>query len=51
MKFIQIKNIVNIKLTLKNFYDDLLEKKEEIKFSDLELIFKDLKNFLKKRVL
>ena len=31
---IQIKNIVNMKLILKNFYDDLLEKKEEIKFSD-----------------
>ena len=36
-------------INFKNFYDDLLEKKEEIKFSDLELIFKDLKNLFQKR--
>ena len=36
-------------INFKNFYDDLLEKKEEIKFSDLELIFKDLKSLFEKR--
>ena len=33
----------------KNFYQDLNEKKEELKFSDLELIFKDLKSLFEKR--
>ena len=37
------------KINFENFYDDLLEKKEQIKFSDLELIFKDLKNLFQKR--
>jgi len=32
-----------------NFYQDLSEKKEELKFSDLELIFKDLKSLFEKR--
>jgi len=32
-----------------NFHDDLDEKKEELKFSDLELIFKDLKTVFEKR--
>lgn len=32
-----------------DFEEDLLEKKEEIKFSDLELIFKDLKTLFEKR--
>ena len=32
-----------------NFEEDLLEKKEDIKFSDLELIFKDLKSLFEKR--
>ena len=36
-------------INFENFYDDLLEKKEEIRFSDLELIFKDLKNLFQKR--
>ena len=36
-------------INFENFYDDLLEKKEEIKFSDLELIFKDLKNLFQKK--
>ena len=31
------------------FYEDLNEKKEEIKFSDLELIFKNLKSLFEKR--
>ena len=32
-----------------NFTHDLNEEKEEIKFSDLELIFKDLKSLFKKK--
>ena len=32
-----------------DYYDDLNEKKEQIKFSDLELIFKDLKSLFEKR--
>ena len=31
------------------YFDDLEEKKEELKFSDLELIFKDLKSLFEKR--
>ena len=37
------------KFDFKNFYQDLSEKKEELKFSDLELIFKDLKSLFEKR--
>ena len=33
----------------KNFYKDLDEAKEELKFSDLELIFRDLKSLFEKR--
>jgi Lon protease-like protein len=33
----------------KNFNHDLDERKEQLKFSDLELIFKDLKTLFKKR--
>jgi len=32
-----------------SYYDDLEDKKEDIKFSDLELIFKDLKSLFEKR--
>jgi len=32
-----------------NYYDDLETKKEDIKFSDLKLIFKDLKSLFEKR--
>ena len=31
------------------FYDDLKDQKENLKFSDLELIFKDLKNLFEKK--
>ncbi len=37
------------KIDFGNFYDDLVEKKEDFKFSDLELIFKDLKTLFEKR--
>ena len=36
-------------VNFENFYDDLEEKKENIKFSDLELIFKDLKSLFEKK--
>ena len=50
MKLFQIKNIVNVKF-FENFYEDLNDKKVDLKFSDLELVFKDLKNLFKKEVL
>ena len=39
MKLHQRKNIVNVN-SFDKFYDDLLDQKENLKFSDLELIFK-----------
>ena len=33
----------------KSYYEDLLQKKEELKFNDLELIFKDLKSLFEKK--
>ena len=36
-------------ISFENFNHDLYEKKEELKFSDLELIFKDLKSLFEKR--
>ena len=36
-------------VNFENFYDDLESKKEDIQFSDLELIFKDLKSLFEKR--
>ncbi|PDH18067.1 MAG: ATP-dependent protease [Pelagibacterales bacterium MED-G44] len=36
-------------VNFENFFDDLYEKKENIKFSDLELIFKDLRSLFEKR--
>ena len=36
-------------IKFENFYDDLESKKEDIRFSDLELIFKDLKSLFEKR--
>ena len=36
-------------VNFKNYYDDLDCKKEDLKFSDLELIFKDLKNLFEKK--
>ena len=35
-------------VNFKNFYEDLIVKKENLKFTDLELIFKDLKNLFEK---
>tara|TARA_B100001059_G_C17750227_1_gene536745 strand:+ start:469 stop:1119 length:651 start_codon:yes stop_codon:yes gene_type:complete len=36
-------------ISFENFYDDLNDKKEDLKFSDLKLIFKDLKDLFIKR--
>jgi len=36
-------------VTFDKYHDDLYEKKEEIKFSDLELIFKNFKSLFEKR--
>ena len=33
----------------KKFYDDLIDNEQELQFSDLELIFKDLKSLFEKR--
>jgi len=38
-----------LKVDFANFYQDLDNKKEDLKFSDLELIFKDLKSLFEKR--
>ena len=39
----------NLEVNYKNFLDDLQNEKEQIKFSDLELIFKDLKSLFEKK--
>jgi uncharacterized protein len=36
-------------ISFENFFEDLESKKEDIKFSDLEIIFKDLKSLFEKR--
>tara|TARA_B100001057_G_scaffold70679_1_gene64845 strand:- start:504 stop:1154 length:651 start_codon:yes stop_codon:yes gene_type:complete len=36
-------------INFENYYEDLESKKENIRFSDLELIFKDLKSLFEKR--
>ena len=36
-------------INFENFQHDLIDKKEELKFTDLELIFKDLKSLFKKK--
>ena len=38
-----------LNVNYKNFFHDLENKKENLKFSDLELIFKDLKSLFEKR--
>ena len=37
------------KINFDNFYDDLIDSKVDLKFSDLELIFRDLKSLFEKR--
>jgi Lon protease-like protein len=36
-------------IDFQNYYEDLVDKKEEIEFSDLKLIFQDLKSLFEKR--
>ena len=38
-----------LEVNYENFYQDLDEKKEDLKFGDLELIFKDFKSLFEKR--
>jgi len=38
-----------LEVNFKDFFQDLEDKKENLKFSDLELIFKDLKSLFEKR--
>ena len=38
-----------LEVDFKNYYQDLSNEKENLKFSDLELIFKDLKSLFEKR--
>ena len=55
IRFKNIKEIFNNKkyreceINFKNYYEDLINTKEEIKFTDLELIFKNLKSLFEKR--
>ena len=37
------------KVSFKEFNEDLVKKKEDIKFSDLELVFKNLKSIFEKK--
>ena len=43
------KKYIKYKVDFNDFYHDLNKKKEELKFSDLEIIFKDLKSLFEKR--
>jgi len=36
-------------INFEKFHEDLIDKKEDIKFSDLEIIFKDLKNIFERK--
>ena len=55
IRFKNIKEIITknkyriLEIDFKNFLQDLNKNKEELKFSDLELIFKDLKSLFEKR--
>ena len=55
IRFKIIKEIKSIKkyreceISFENYLHDLSDKKEDLKFSDLELIFKDLKSLFEKR--
>ncbi len=55
IRFHKIKEITTdnkyrvLEINFKKFYKDLSDQKEDVKFSDLELIFKDLKLLFQKR--
>ena len=44
-----LKNYRECKINFQNYFHDLDDQKENLKFSDLELIFKDLKTLFEKR--
>jgi len=44
-----VKKYRECEISFENYFHDLSDKKEDLKFSDLELIFKDLKSLFKKR--
>ena len=48
-KLSQTEKYRECEVSFEKYYDDLNEKNEEIKFSDLELIFKNLKSLFEKR--
>ena len=55
IRFKKIKEIITenkyrvLEVDFKDFYQDLMNEREDLKFSDLELIFKDLKSLFEKR--
>ncbi len=55
IRFKKIKELITknkyrvVNVNFNDFYQDLENKKENVKFSDLELIFKDLKSLFEKR--
>ena len=55
LRFIKIRELKTekkyrtVEVEFKNYLDDLSDKREELKFSDLELIFKDLKSLFEKK--
>tara|TARA_B100001057_G_scaffold498311_1_gene604935 strand:- start:2042 stop:2686 length:645 start_codon:yes stop_codon:yes gene_type:complete len=55
IRFKKIKELITeykyrvLKVNFKDFYQDLNLEKEDVKFTDLELIFKDLKSLFEKR--
>ena len=55
IRFQIIKEVISSKgyreceINFEKFHEDLIDKKEDIKFSDLEIIFKDLKNIFERK--
>ncbi len=55
IRFKKIKEIITdnkyriLEVNFKDFYNDLSNEKENLKFSDLELVFKDIKSLFEKR--
>ena len=48
-EIVSTNNYRECEIDFKDFYHDLDEKKEDLKFSDLELIFKDFKSLFEKK--
>ena len=45
-----MKNVIHyLEVSFEDYYQDLVNEKEDLKFSDLKLIFKDLKSLFEKR--